>query len=128
MTAEPHPDTPLAETTPWEPPRLVVGRYLARVEALEPDGQARATVTQPLAPPSDDEMRAVYGPAWDASPELRHPTEELSFIGGLSGELVELEVSWSLPRPGRKRARRAPPPVVRLRRVVEAAPERVTPA
>lgn len=125
MTAEPHPDTPLTETTPWEPPRLVVGRYLARVEALEPDGQARAIVTQPLAPPSDDEMRAVYGPAWDTRPELRHATEALSFIGGLPGELVELEVSWSLPRPGRKRARRTPPPVVRLRRVVEAAPERV---
>jgi 23S rRNA (uracil1939-C5)-methyltransferase len=128
MTAEPHPDTSAAETTPQDTRRFVVGRYLARVEALEADGQARATVTQPLALPSEDDMRTVYGPAWDARPELRRVTEELAFVGGLPGELVELEVSWGLPRPGRKRARRTPPPVVRLRRVVEAAPERVTPA
>lgn len=123
MTAEP------TTTTIGTPPaqRFVVGRYLARVVALEADGLARGVVTQPLAAPSDDELRAVYGPAWDERPETRRATEELRFIGGLPGELVEVEVSWSLPRPGRKRARHTPPPVVRLTRVVEAAPERVTP-
>ncbi|MDE3231082.1 MAG: class I SAM-dependent RNA methyltransferase, partial [Chloroflexota bacterium] len=121
MTAEPTiTGAPLAQ-------RFVVGRYLARVVALEADGAARATVTEALAAPSDDDLRAVYGPAWDERPETRQALEELRFIGGLPGEVVEVEVSWSLPRPGRKRARRAPPPVVRLTRVVEAAPERVTP-
>ena len=127
MTAQP--DTDLRDATTETPaaPRFVVGRYLARVEALEPDGLARARVTQPLAAPAEDDLRAVYGPAWDARPELRLATEAFGFIGGLPGELVELEVSWSLPRPGRKRARRTPPPVVRLTRVVEPAPERVAP-
>jgi 23S rRNA (uracil1939-C5)-methyltransferase len=127
MTAQP--DTDLRGTTPEAPsaPRFIVGRYLARVEALEPDGLARAIATQPLAAPTEDDLRAVYGPAWDARPELRQTTEVFRFIGGLPGELVELEVSWSLPRPGRKRARRTPPPVIRLTRVVEAAPLRVAP-
>ncbi|HEX8994991.1 MAG TPA: class I SAM-dependent RNA methyltransferase [Ktedonobacterales bacterium] len=109
-------------------PRFVVGRYLACVEALEPDGQARATVTQTLEAPSEDALRAVYGPAWDARAEPHRTTEVFHFVGGLPGELVELEVSWSLPRPGRRRARHTPPPVTRLRRVVEPAAERVTPA
>lgn len=124
MTAQPGSDTAI-ETSPAR--RFVVGRYLARVEALEPDGQTRAIVTQPLAAPTEEELREVYGSAWDARPETRRVVEAFAFVGGLPGELVELEVSWSLPRPGRRRARHTPPPVVRLRRVVEASPERVTP-
>jgi len=126
MTVEPLPDTSLTET-PQVTRRFVVGRYLAQVEALEPDGQARATLAQPLDSPTEDDLRAVYGPAWDARPEPRRSTEVFHFVGGLPGELVDLEVSWSLPRLGRKRARRTPPPIVRLRRVVEASPERVAP-
>jgi 23S rRNA (uracil1939-C5)-methyltransferase len=45
----------------------------------------------------------------------------------LPGELIEVEVTWNLPRPDRKRARRTPPPIARLVRVVEASPERVAP-
>jgi 23S rRNA (uracil1939-C5)-methyltransferase len=107
--------------------RFVNGRYLARVEALGPDGVARVIVMQPLAPPSDDDLRAVYGPAWDARAELRAASEAFDVVGALPGEVIELEVSWSLPRPGRKRARRTPPPVTRLARVIEPAAERVTP-
>ncbi len=127
MTAQPFSETRDATTDAPPTPRFVIGRYLARVEALEPDGLARAIVTQPLATPTEDQLRAVYGPAWDARPDLRRAAEAFGVIGGLPGELIEIEVSWSLPRPGRKRARRIPPPVVRLTRVVEAAPERVAP-
>ncbi len=109
-------------------PRFVVGRYLARVEALEPDGSMRATLMQPLEAPTEEAMRAVYGPAWDARPELRQTPETFNVIGGLPGEVVEVEVTWNLPRPDRKRAKRTPPPIARLTRVVEPSPERVAPA
>ena len=128
MTAQP--ETERRETTTETPEarRFVIGRYLARVEALGPDGAARAVVIQPLAPPGDDDLRAVYGAAWDARPELRAAAfQTFDVVGALPGELVELEVSWSLPRPGRKRARRTPPPIARLTRVVEPALERVAP-
>lgn len=118
---------PTTTETPTAARRFVVGRYLARVEALGPNGLAHAVVTQPLAPPSEDDLRAVYGPAWDARPELRAAVEAFDVVGALPGEVIELEVSWSLPRPGRKRARHTPPPLTRLARVIEPAPERVTP-
>ncbi|HZC04944.1 MAG TPA: class I SAM-dependent RNA methyltransferase [Ktedonobacterales bacterium] len=134
MTAQPRSErydttTDTADTAPATPgaPRFVVGRYVARVTALLPDGLAHAIVTEALDAPAEDVLRAIYGPAWDARPELHSVTEAFDVIGALSGELVELEVSWSLPRPGRKRARRTPPPVVRLTRVIESAPERVAP-
>jgi 23S rRNA (uracil1939-C5)-methyltransferase len=111
----------------WEPPRLVLGRYVARVVGLEPDGLARAEVSETLATPTDDDFLAIHGPAWLERSELRRQTEVFSVIGGLPGELIELEVAWSLPRPGRKRARRTPEPTTRLTRVIEAAPERVEP-
>ncbi|HET9111549.1 MAG TPA: class I SAM-dependent RNA methyltransferase [Ktedonobacterales bacterium] len=132
MTAQPRtePDNTTTQTAYTAPaaPRFVSGRYLARVTALGPDGLAHAVVTEPLTAPTDDDLRAVYGPAWDARPELHVVAEAFAVVGALPGELIELEVSWSLPRPGRKRARRTPPPVVRLARVVEAAPDRVAPA
>jgi 23S rRNA (uracil1939-C5)-methyltransferase len=126
MTIQPTTPDTTTEHLPAER-RFVNGRYLARVEALGLDGVARAIVMQPLAPPSDDDLRAVYGPAWDARPELRAATEAFDVVGALPGEVIELEVSWSLPRPGRKRARRTPPPITRLTRVIEPAAERVTP-
>lgn len=125
---EPHDTTTSAADTPPAGSRFIIGRYLARVATLGPDGLARALVTQPLTAPTEDDLRAVYGPAWDARPELRAGAEAFDVVGALPGELVELDVSWSLPRPGRKRARRTPPPVARLARVVEPAPERVAPS
>jgi 23S rRNA (uracil1939-C5)-methyltransferase len=102
-------------------PRRVGARYHVRVTALEPTGEARATVVSTLAEPSPDEWEQVYGA--DRMPV--EPQREVTFVGGLPGELAETDASWSLPRPGRKRARRVPPPSVRLLRVLEASPERV---
>ncbi|HEU0026966.1 MAG TPA: class I SAM-dependent RNA methyltransferase [Ktedonobacterales bacterium] len=107
--------------------RFVIGRYRARVAGLEPDGQARAVLAEALAEPSEDDFLAVYGSAWLERPELRRRAEVFSVTGALPGELIELEASWSLPRPGRKRARRAPTPVTRLTRVIEASPDRAEP-
>lgn len=111
----------------WEPPRLVSGRYLARVVALEADGLARAEALEALASPNEGDFLAVYGPAWLERSGLRRRAEVFHVTGALPGELIELEATWSLPRPGRKRARRAPEPTTRLTRVIEAAAERVEP-
>jgi 23S rRNA (uracil1939-C5)-methyltransferase len=105
-------------------PRRLNTRYRVRVEALEPTGEARGAVVSVEAEPSHVVWEMIYGHG-------RVPTEpqrQFSFIGGLPGELVEIEVSWSLPRPGRKRAKRAPPPSVRLLQVLEAVAGRVTAA
>ena len=112
--------------SPAPPPRHVFGRYLARVERLEASGAARAAVVETLATPTDDEFMAVYGPSWQAGAATAK-FAHVGVVGALPGELVEIEVRWNLPRPGRKRARRVPPPIVRLLRVIEAAPERVEP-
>ena len=111
----------------WEPPQLVSGRYVARVVALEADGLARAEVSETLSSPAEDDFLAIYGPAWLARPELRARLAAFSVTGGLPGEVIEIEVAWSIPRPGRKRARRTPNPTTRLMRVIEAAPGRATP-
>ncbi len=102
-------------------PRRVNARYRVRVEALEPTGEALGTVVTALTEPTASEWVMVYGPGRVPDQPLR----QFSFVGGLPGELVEIEVSWSLPRPGRKRARHIPPPNVRLVQVLEAAAERV---
>ncbi|HEX9037082.1 MAG TPA: methyltransferase domain-containing protein [Ktedonobacterales bacterium] len=116
-----------AGQAPWEPPRLVTGRYVARVATLESDGLARAEVVKTLLTPSDEDFLAVYGPAWLVQPDLRRRAEVFRVTGGLPGELIEVEATWSLPRPGRRRARRAPDPTTRLTRVIEASQERVEP-
>src|SRR5690348_4144532 len=82
-------------------PRYVVGRYLVRVDALEESGLARGRITQPLRAPSAEESALVYGHRLPTAPA----PDALSFVGGLSGELVEVELRWTLPRPGRKPAR-----------------------
>jgi 23S rRNA (uracil1939-C5)-methyltransferase len=120
---KPVPPTDKDNSTETAPPGrpTIVGRYRVRVEALEPTGEARATLLATLAAPTAEEFAQVYG----ARPV--EPVERVSFIGGLPGEVVEVELRWSLPRPGRKPSRRVPPPLARVVAVIEAAPERVTP-
>jgi 23S rRNA (uracil1939-C5)-methyltransferase len=101
--------------------RYVIGRYLVRVEELDEGGAARGAVVQAARALSAEEFAAVYG---DRAPANPQPTT-LSFVGGLPSELIEVEARWPLPRPGRKPARRAPQPTVRVLSVVEAASDRV---
>jgi hypothetical protein len=49
-----------------------------------------------LATPPGDEPARVYGP------RTPHLVEGVSLIGGLPGEVLEVEVQWTLPRPGRR--------------------------
>lgn len=108
-------ETPLSER------RTITGRYQVCVDRLDDTGEAHGIITGAIESPSDDEFALIYGErhrdAW--------PPVAFSFVGGLPGELAELDVTWRLPRPGRKRARRVPAPLVRIRRILEAAPEHV---
>lgn len=101
--------------------RFITGRYRVRVDYLDMAGEAHGTIVATVASPTNAEFELVYGEhhreAW--------PPLVLSFIGGLPGEILEVDAIWRLPRSGRKRARHTPPPVVRIQHVVEAAPERV---
>ncbi|HEV8190535.1 MAG TPA: class I SAM-dependent RNA methyltransferase [Ktedonobacterales bacterium] len=118
-----HPDHPQqTSSTEQASPRRISARYRVRVEALETTGEARGAVVAVEAEPPRAEWELIYG----SGRVPAEPQRQFSFIGGLPGELVEIEVSWSLPRPGRKRAKRVPPPSVRLLQVLEAAAERVT--
>ncbi|HKT36984.1 MAG TPA: hypothetical protein VJR48_01345, partial [Ktedonobacterales bacterium] len=114
--------TPQPEMTLQGGPRYVTGRYRVRIEALLPDGLARGVIVDVIEPPDEAALAAVHGPGR----AVEAPTE-LVFIGGLPGEIVDVEARWSLPKPGRKRAKRVPPPQVRLTGVVTSAPERATP-
>lgn len=121
----------MLETTPTDQPesdvrvgpRFVVGRYRVRVESLLPDGLAHGRVIEVIVPPDEAAYSAVYG----TERPLETPTS-YTFIGGLPGEIIDIEARWSLPRPGRKRAKRVPAPQVRLTGIVLPAPERATPA
>ena len=101
--------------------RSISGRYHVRVVRLDETGAAHGAVVATISSPTDEDFRTVLGE--------RHrdewPPTTFSFIGGLPGELLEVDATWQPPRPGRKRARRVPPPAVRVARVLEAAPERV---
>jgi 23S rRNA (uracil1939-C5)-methyltransferase len=90
---------------------------------LSSHGEAIAAIEAWLQPPDPDEWRAVWGRRYAGQPL----PSECSFIGGLPGELIEVDLTWSLPRPGRKPGRRPPEPRVFVARVMEAAPERVAP-
>jgi 23S rRNA (uracil1939-C5)-methyltransferase len=91
-----------------------------RIEAIEPNGEARGRVIEAVEAPSAEELALVYGA------RLPEPVERLILVGGLPGELLEVEASWSLPRPGRRLSRHVPPPRVRVsKKVIEVAPERV---
>ena len=104
-------------------PNAVTARYRVRVERLDEGGVACGRVVEVVAPLRDEQLVAIYG---ERLHQYREP-EELAFIGGLPGELVDVELRWPLPRPGRKPARRVPAPNVRFVEVIEAAPGRVTP-
>jgi 23S rRNA (uracil1939-C5)-methyltransferase len=74
-----------------------------------------------IASPREDQMEAVYG-----YPGARVP-DVLRFVGGLPGEVVDVDVEWSLPQPGRRRARHVPAPALSVRSVVEPSAERAVP-
>lgn len=114
------PSQPVPSDTPTQP-RYISGRYLLRVVRLAPSGEAIGAVVETLELPDDELIGAVFGPGR----EHHYPPTELSLIGALPAELVEVEATWSLPRPGRRRAKRIPAPVVRVVRVVESSPDRV---
>lgn len=104
-------------------PRYVVGRYRVRVESLLPDGLAQGHVVETLVAPDQTSFAAVAGEG-----RAIEPPTAFTFIGGLPGEVVEVEARWSLPRPGRRRAKRVPPPQVRLVDVISPAPDRAMPS
>src|SRR5260370_10188470 len=106
---------------PAEALRVVRGRYLVQVDTLDASGVAQGAIIQTHQSPDDDAFAAVYGPAWAA----HAPPAHLALVGGLPGELREVEAEWRLPRPGRKRAKHTPPPQVRVLRVVQGAPARI---
>src|SRR5579859_6918243 len=90
-----------ANSAPAIERRTVAGRYRVRVETLEPNGEARGRVVATLSSPTSEDFAAVYGPERGRDYTL----DEVRFVGALPGELVEVAVTWSLPRPGRKRAK-----------------------
>jgi 23S rRNA (uracil1939-C5)-methyltransferase len=114
--------TPQTEMTLQGGPRYVIGRYRVRVEALLPDGLARGVIVDVIEPPDEAAFAAVHGPG-----RAIEATTELVFIGGLPGEIMDVEARWNLPKPGRKRAKQVPPPQVRLIGIVAPASERATP-
>lgn len=110
------------ETTTVESARYVAGRYRVRVESLLLNGLAFGRIIEVIESPAESAFAAVSG----EGRSVEMPTE-FTFIGGLPGETVDVEVRWGLPRPGRKRAKRVPPPQVYLVGVVTPAPDRVKP-
>lgn len=110
------------ETRAYNGPRYVAGRYRVRVEALLPDGLAQGRIVEVTESPDAAEFAAVFG---EGRP-VEMP-EEFTFVGGLPGEMVEVEARWNLPRPGRKRAKRVLPPQVRVVEIIVAAPGRAMP-
>jgi 23S rRNA (uracil1939-C5)-methyltransferase len=116
-------DQPFADLlAPATVRRWISGRYLVAVERLLEDGTASGTVTSVREEPTPSEFALVF-------PQSPPPMigAGLTFLGGLPGETVEVEVSWSLPRQGRRGKRRPPRPAVRLLAVCRDAAERVAP-
>jgi 23S rRNA (uracil1939-C5)-methyltransferase len=114
---EDHPQVVADSVASGAASRWVVRRCRVEVETLQPDGLASGRVIEILfeALPHGEEVPLPAMP------------DRLTFIGGLPGEILELEVCWSLPRPGRRRARRLRPPIVRIGRVSRASPLRAEP-
>lgn len=101
----------------------LLARYLVRVIALEPGGAAVARIETVLATPSAEVLAA----ACSAMVAPATPDDLLTFVGGLPGELIEVEARWPCPRHRRRRSRHTAAPIIRVVRVAEAAPERVAP-
>lgn len=102
--------------------RYVTGRYRVRVESLLPDGLSHGRIVEVIESPDETDFAAIYGPK-----RPHEPPTEFTFIGGLPGEIVDIEARWSLPRPGRKPAKRVPPPQTLIVGVVVSAPDRAMP-
>jgi 23S rRNA (uracil1939-C5)-methyltransferase len=114
----------LHPTIPTVPERRYVnGRAIARVARLANTGEAIAHLERWLRAPDDAEWREVWGTRF-ADQIL---PEEVAFVGGLPDELIEVDLRWSLPRPGRKAARRPPAPQVSISRVIQPAEDRIAP-
>ena len=103
--------------------RSVNGRAIVQVESLTARGEAEGRIVAWLQQPTDAEWAEIQGPRAVTTPL----PATCSFIGGLPGEQLETEVRWSLPRPGRRRARRAPEPRVTPISVTDPSPDRVAP-
>ncbi|HEX9069442.1 MAG TPA: class I SAM-dependent RNA methyltransferase [Ktedonobacterales bacterium] len=108
-----------APATQMPPLRFAVGRYRVRVSTLDDWALARADTLETLISPLPDLLELI--------PDQRRASaaqEHFTFIGGLPGELVEIEARWRLPREGRKRPRHLRPPDISVFHVVEASPQR----
>ena len=103
------------------PRRYITGHYRVVVEVLEANGEARGRVVEAVRAPTLEELAEVFGQR-DVAQAI---PQEFRFVGGLPGEIIELDVSWSLPRPGRKRAKHPPAPLVRVHQVLISSPDRV---
>jgi 23S rRNA (uracil1939-C5)-methyltransferase len=113
----------LQPTTTTSERRRVTGRYRVRVDELAATGEAVGRVTETLVAPDQAEFAQVFRSRVDAEAV----PAEFTFIGGLPGEIMDIEASWSLPRPGRKPARHVPPPIVRVIAVRNPTSLRQTP-
>ena len=87
---EDHPQVVADGVTVGAGSRWVVRRCRVEVESLQPDGLASGRVIETL-------FEAL--PHGEEAPVPAMP-DRITFIGGLPGEILELEVCWSLPRPG----------------------------
>jgi 23S rRNA (uracil1939-C5)-methyltransferase len=116
-------DQPLAEIREMETnrPLRISGRYLVAVERLQDDGTAGGRVIAVSAEIAPPELALAFD---QNPPEMMGAW--LAFLGGLPGEIAEVEVSWNLPRKGR-RAKHSPRAVVRLVEVRRGAAGRVAP-
>jgi len=103
--------------------RFLTGKYRVAVEALLPSGEATGSITEVLAAPDPEDLAAALHVTVDTMPRL----ERLSFVGGLPGEIVDVEVSWALPRQGKKPSRHAPAPWVRIIDILQSSPDRQVP-
>ncbi|HEY7020683.1 MAG TPA: class I SAM-dependent RNA methyltransferase [Ktedonobacterales bacterium] len=110
-------DYPSIEAPERPPITEIIGSYRARIEWLDAAGLAHGTVIETLLAPdwSAAEARGI---------EPAAPLEHVAVVGALPGEVIEVEARCRLPWPGRKR-KRLKPPMLRVMRVIEAAPERV---
>jgi 23S rRNA (uracil1939-C5)-methyltransferase len=95
----------------------VIGRYRVRIERLDSGGLAHGEVIETLVAPD-------WSAAEASGIEPATPLEQVTVVGALPGEVVEVEARWRLPWPGRRR-KRLKPPVLRVTHVIEAASERV---
>ena len=95
----------------------IIGRYHARIERLDAAGLAHGEI-----------VTTIVAPNWTVAEargiELPAPLADIAVVGALPGEVIEVEARWRLPWPGRRR-KRLKPPMLRVMRVIEAAPERV---